>query len=136
MRKVFRKLHYFLLLLSCLIKAVFYGSNKKKITAPASNFCINIADLLKKYGYLANYSVSEGDKREISLELTYVDNQPKISDIKIFSKPGRRWYQKATSLPWGDSKQSLIIISTSKGLLSCPQAVKQNIGGEIIAQIN
>jgi small subunit ribosomal protein S8 len=110
-------------------------AGKKKITTPASNFCINIADLLKRYGYLNNYSVSDGTKREISLELSYIDNQSKINDIKIFSKPGRRIYQKVSSLPWGKTRQSLIIVSTSSGVMSQKEAKTKSLGGEIIAEV-
>jgi len=110
-------------------------AGKKKITVPASNFCISIADLLKRYGYLTDYSVSDDAKREISLELAYSNNQPKISEIKIFSKPGRRIYEKVSSLPWGKTKESLIIVSTSSGVMSQKEAKSKSLGGEIIAEI-
>jgi len=111
-------------------------AHRSTLIAPYSNFCLDLAKIFKKYGLITDYSVAGDTKKTITVKLAYANRSPLIKTIKIFSKPGRRWYQKATSLPWGDSKQSLIIISTSKGLLSCPQAVKQNIGGEIIAQIN
>lgn len=110
-------------------------AGKKKITAPASNFCISLADLLKRYGYLTNYSVSTDAKREISLELAYADNQPVISEVKIFSKPGRRIYGKVSSLPWGKTPKSLIIVSTSQGVMSQKEAKTKSLGGEIIAEI-
>ena len=111
-------------------------AKRPSLSAPYSNFCQDLAKMLKKHHLITNFSV-EGDlKKTIKVDLTYIDRQPAIKNIKIFSKPGRRWYQKATALPWGDSANTLIIVSTSKGLLSCPQAFKQNVGGEIIAQIN
>ena len=110
-------------------------AGKKKITTPASDFCISIADLLKRYGFLTNYSVSKDAKRKLSLELAYTNNQPKISDIKIFSKPGRRVYEKVSSLPWGKSPKSLIIVSTSSGVMSQKEAKTKSLGGEIIAEI-
>ena len=110
-------------------------AGKKEFTAPASNFCINIADLLKRYGYIESYSVTEDTKREISVKLSYSNNQPKITEVKIFSKPGRRIYEKVSSLPWGKTQQSLIIISTSSGVMSQKEAKTKSLGGEIIAEI-
>ncbi len=110
-------------------------AGKKELTAPASNFCINIANLLERYGYVESYSVTEGTKREITLKLSYSNNQPKITQIKIFSKPGRRIYEKVSSLPWGKTRQSLIIISTSSGVMSQKEAKTKSLGGEIIAEV-
>ncbi|MFA5750199.1 MAG: 30S ribosomal protein S8 [Candidatus Shapirobacteria bacterium] len=112
-----------------------YRAGKKKMVAPASNFCISIADLLKRYGYIAGYSVTDEVKREITLDLIYQNNQPKITEVKIFSKPGRRVYEKNSSLPWGKTRQSLIIISTSTGVISQKEAHVKGLGGEIIAEI-
>lgn len=110
-------------------------AGNKHTVAPNSKYIRNISDLLIKNGYILGYKVSE-DQKTIKVELAYTDDQPKISDVKLFSKSGRRWYQKAFSLPWGQSHDSLIIVSTSKGLLTQRQAKKSGIGGEIIAEIN
>jgi len=58
-----------------------------------------------------------------------------MSHLQIYSKPGRRMYTNSSNLPWGFQSNSLIIISTSKGLLSQKQAQKAKLGGELIAQI-
>ena len=113
-----------------------YMANQLVVTAPSSNFCQNLAKILKKHHLVADYSVSGKIKKVLSLDLLYTDHKPAIEDVKIFSKPGRRWYERASSLPWGKSSQSLIIVSTSQGLMSQRQAVKKHIGGELIAQIN
>ena len=110
-------------------------AGKKKMVAPASNFCISMADLLKRYGYITDFSVTDGAKREISLELACSGNQPKLTEVKIFSKPGRRLYEKVSSLPWGKTPQSLIIVSTSSGVMSQKEAKVKGLGGEIIAEI-
>jgi small subunit ribosomal protein S8 len=110
-------------------------AGKKKIIVPASNFCINLTDLLKRYGYISNYSVTNDAKKQINIELAYDGLQPKISEIKIFSKPGRRIYKKVSSLPWGKTPKSLIIVSTSSGVMSQKEAKSKSLGGEIIAEI-
>jgi small subunit ribosomal protein S8 len=109
-------------------------AGNKTMTAPNSQFCKNIAEVLKKNKYIEDYSISE-DSRELTLKLHYDNDIPAVSIVKLFSKPGRRWYEKSSSLPWGQSKESLIIISTSSGLMSQREAKKKGIGGEIIAEI-
>jgi len=110
-------------------------AGQKKMTAPSSKFCISIADLLKRYGYIGNYSVSNDLKKKIIIDLIYQNNQPKIFDIKLFSTPGRRIYEKVNKLPWGKTPYSLIIVSTSSGLMSQKEAKTKKLGGEIIAEI-
>jgi len=112
-----------------------YKAGKKKIIAPASNFCLDIAQLLKKYGFINDVSISEGIKKEITLNLSYDGLEPKVTNIRIFSKPGRRVYEKTSSLPWGKTPSSLIIISTSSGVMSQKEAKVKGLGGEIIAEV-
>lgn len=75
-------------------------AGKKTMIAPSSKFCVSIADLLKRYGYIADYSVSDEAMKKITIDLIYQNNQPKISEVKLFSTPGRRVYGKVTQLPW------------------------------------
>jgi small subunit ribosomal protein S8 len=112
-----------------------YKANRKQLVSPSSKFREAVAQLLKKHGYIADY-VSEGEvKKTLTLHLVYNNRQPKVTDVKLFSKPGRRLYQTSSALPWGQTPSSLIIVSTSKGLLSQKEAAAQKIGGEIIAEI-
>lgn len=110
-------------------------ASRKTITAPSSKYCVAIATLLKKYGYIDNFSVSEGAKPEMTITLAYDGQLPRIYDLHLFSKPGRRLYEKSHSLPWGKTKQSLIVVSTSSGVMSQKEAKSKGIGGEIIAEI-
>ena len=109
-------------------------AGNKSFSAQNSKLCSNIAEVLKKNKYIADYSISS-DSRKITVDLSYQNDFPAISEVKLFSKPGRRWYEKNSSLPWGQSKESLIIISTSSGLMSQREAKKRGIGGEVIAEI-
>ena len=112
-----------------------YQAGRKSLVTPASNFCISLAELLKRYKYIADFSVSDDVKKEITIKLIYQNNSPKLTQVKIFSKPGRRIYEKTSSLPWGKTRQSLIIVSTSAGVMSQKEAKVKGIGGEIIAEI-
>jgi len=110
-------------------------AGRQTMTAPASKLIIAIASMLKKYNYISGYSVSEGTARTVTITLSYLKNNPVISDVRLFSKPGRRLYSHATSLPWGQTPDSLIIVSTSSGVMSQKEAVAKGIGGEVIAEI-
>jgi small subunit ribosomal protein S8 len=113
-----------------------YRAGRHQIKAPASNFCLNLAKLIKRYSFLQDVTVAEKDgKKEMTLTLRYYDGQPSVSDVKLFSTPGRRLYSTYKALPWGKNKDSLIIVSTSAGLMSQKEAVAKNIGGELIAEI-
>lgn len=109
-------------------------SGNKTVTTPNSNYLRSISECLKKNGFIADYTVSD-DKRNLTIELLYSGRIPKITNVKIFSKPGRRWYERFLSLPWGQSPSSIIIVSTSQGILTQKQAKSAGIGGEIIAEI-
>jgi small subunit ribosomal protein S8 len=110
-------------------------AGRKTILAPASNFCVSIAELLKKYGFIADFSVTGDVKKDMTIKLAYDNNEPRVNDVQLFSKPGRRVYEKNSALPWGKSPSSLIIVSTSSGVMSQKEAKKKGLGGEIIAEI-
>ena len=112
-----------------------YNARRSTITAPASKFCINLAEIIKKHGLIADYSVSTEIPKIITLKLDYQNDFPKVTNVSLFSKPGRRFYEKSNNLPWGKTSKSLIIISTSSGLMSQREAVKKGLGGEVIAEI-
>jgi len=112
-----------------------YQAGKKQIITPASNFTSNIAKLLKRYKFIEDFTFNKGVKPTLTIDLSYTGDKAKISTVKIFSKPGRRLYEKVSTLPWGERPDSLIIISTSSGLMSQKEAKVKGLGGELIAEI-
>ena len=112
-----------------------YRAGRKTITSPASNFRVAIANLLKKTGYIADFSIDGDIKKVMTINLAYDSNEPRLTDVRLFSKPGRRIYEKNSSLPWGKNPKSLIIVSTSSGVMSQKEAKSKGLGGEIIAEI-
>lgn len=113
-----------------------YQAGKKQIVTPSSNFCLDIANLLKRFKFIKDFSFNKGVKPTITLDLYPTTiGRAKITKVKIFSKPGRRFYEKVSSLPWGETPSSLIIISTSAGVMSQKEAKVRGLGGEIIAEI-
>ena len=102
-----------------------------KVTVPNSKFRTKVLDILKKEGFIINYKSSEdADKKfNILVELKYNNGEPVIKEIKRISKPGRRIYAKASSIPKIQNGLGLAIVSTSKGIMTDNEARNQNIGG-------
>ncbi len=108
-----------------------------KINIPFSNFRLKILEVLKKEGYIIDFNIDNGKQKIkfLSVDLKYYEGQPVIKEIKRVSKPGRRVYSKATSIPKVLNGLGLAILSTSKGVMSDTDAVKNNLGGEIICKV-
>ena len=108
-----------------------------KISIPFSVFRSEILEVLKKEGYIINFNIDDGKNKikSILVNLKYYEGQPVIKEIKRISKPGRRVYSRADSIPRVLNGLGLAILSTSKGVMSDTEAVKNNLGGEIICRI-
>tara|TARA_Y100000816_G_C25850611_1_gene444334 strand:- start:15 stop:413 length:399 start_codon:yes stop_codon:yes gene_type:complete len=111
--------------------------NLNTVDIPASKFRSKILDILKSEGYINNYFLenNENNKKIIKVTLKYYEGTPVIKEIKRISKPGRRVYSKATSIPKIQNGLGLAIISTSQGVMSDIDARKNNVGGEIICKV-
>ena len=107
------------------------------VKIPSSKFRAQILDILKKEGYISGYKILSDvkNKGSLSVDLKYNDGLPVIKEIKRVSKPGRRVYAKATSIPKIQNGLGLAIVSTSKGIMSDSEARTQKIGGEIICRV-
>tara|TARA_B100000470_G_scaffold92256_1_gene71168 strand:- start:36 stop:431 length:396 start_codon:yes stop_codon:yes gene_type:complete len=108
----------------------------KKIELPSSNFKVKIADVLKNEGYIIDYKTfSELNKSKLEISLKYHYGNPVISSIQRVSKPGRRIFSSAESLPKINNGLGIAIVSTPKGVMTDIDARKQKIGGEIICKV-
>ena len=107
------------------------------IDLPASNFRLKILEVLKQEGYITNYVLekNEKNKKNLKVDLKYYEGHPVIKEIKRVSKPGRRVYSKADSIPKIQNGLGLAILSTPKGVMSDIEARKNNLGGEIICKV-
>jgi small subunit ribosomal protein S8 len=107
------------------------------IDVPASNFRLKILEVLKTEGYINNYFIEkkENNKKNLKVDLKYYEGVPVIKEIKRISKPGRRIYSKAVSIPKIQNGLGLAILSTPKGVMSDNEARKNNLGGEIICRV-
>ncbi len=110
--------------------------NHKKIELPSSKFKAKIADILKSEGYIIDYEVkSEQNKTNLHISLKYNSGNPVISSIERISKPGRRIFSSAESLPKVNNGLGIAIISTPKGVMTDIDARKQKVGGEVICKV-
>ena len=110
--------------------------NHKKVELPSSKFKIKIVDVLKNEGYIIDYKTSsEENKPTLEIVLKYNYGTPVISSIQRISKPGRRVFSSAESLPKINNGLGIAIVSTPKGVMSDIDARKQKIGGEIICKV-
>ena len=107
-----------------------------KVKIPNSKFRAKILEVLKQEGYIADFKLLPNEnKNSLSVDLKYNDGSPVIKEIKRISKPGRRIYAKATSIPKIQNGLGLAIVSTSKGIMTDTDARTKNIGGEIICRV-
>ena len=111
--------------------------NHKIIKLPSSNFKIKIADVLKKEGFIIDYKVEneKTNKSDLSINLKYNSGTPVINTIERISKPGRRIFSSASSMPKINNGLGIAIISTPKGVLTDVDARKKKLGGEIICKV-
>lgn len=121
-------------LLTRIRNAVMVGKNE--ITVPSSKIKVVVAKELKKAGYVTGVKVEAGKPRDI---LIVTINNPgensTINEIKRLSKPGRRVYVSADDIPKVKSGRGVVLVSTSKGVVTGTEARKQRLGGELLLQV-
>lgn len=110
--------------------------HKNEISLPHSNAKESVARLLKDNKYVSNVSVSEATVgKTLQITLFNDDVNPQITEIKRLSKPGRRLYSSADKIPSVKQGRGIVIVSTSKGMMTGYDARKQRIGGELICKV-
>jgi small subunit ribosomal protein S8 len=108
-----------------------------RVEVPASRLKVAIVRILKDEGFIKNFKVSRDNKQGwIKIFLKYTDrNSPVINGLKRISRPGRRVYQKAPELKPVLSGLAVLIVSTSRGVMTDKEARRNNLGGETLCQI-
>ena len=108
----------------------------KKVEIPSSKFKVKIADVLKNEGYIIDYKIEANEgKDKLLIDLKYSSGNPVINSIQRVSKPGRRIFSSADSLPKVSNGLGIAIISTPKGVMTDQDARKNQVGGEIICKV-
>jgi small subunit ribosomal protein S8 len=108
-----------------------------EVVVPASRTKREIARILKEEGFIADVQEERaGPSQMLRIELKYVDGKvPVVSGLKRISKPGLRVYAQKTDIPRVLGGLGIVIVSTSKGIMTGSQAKQAQLGGEILAYI-
>ena len=108
-----------------------------RVDVPGSKLKLEVARILKEEGYINNF-VTKGEKPKFTIRIFLRYDAKGVSSITHLSRvsrPGRRVYVGATQIPKVLGGYGVNIVSTSRGLMSGKQARRENVGGEILANI-
>ncbi len=109
---------------------------KNEVTMPHSKVKESVARLLKASRFIDDVEVSNAEIGKIlKLVINHPDENPRITEIARLSKPGRRQYSSADMIPVVKRGRGVVIVSTSKGLMTGVEAKKQGVGGELICKV-
>ena len=108
-----------------------------RVDIPAAKLKMEIARILKDEGFISNYKLLQGETQgTLRVFLRYSDKgDPVIHGIERISRPGRRVYRGKAEIPKVLGGLGLAIVSTSKGVLSGNDAVRNGVGGEVLCQV-
>jgi small subunit ribosomal protein S8 len=112
-----------------------YLAKKEMVVSPYSRLREEVLKKLVELKYIKNYQVSGELVKEITIELLYHHNKPALTEVKIFSKPGKRHYLPYRQLKPVLGGYGVSLLSTSKGILTNRQAYRIKIGGELLFNI-
>ena len=111
-------------------------NHAKTVSMPSSKMKLEIANILKEEGYVADVNIEKDDVQDtLTLTLKYHNKERVITGLKRISKPGLRVYANVEDLPKVLNGLGIAIISTPKGVMTDKNARKNNVGGEVIAYV-
>lgn len=109
---------------------------KYEVSLPHSNVKESVARLLQANKFIDNVSVSDATVgKTLNIRIAPADSNSRITEIARLSKPGRRYYVKAAEIPVVKQGRGIVIVSTSKGMMTGQEAKAANLGGELICKI-
>ncbi len=121
-------------LLTRIRNAIAVGKNE--IRVPSSKLKLTMAKELVRTGYLADVKIEKQSPRdELVVTIARDGENPTITEIARVSKPGRRVYASANDIPRVKSGRGVMLVSTSKGVMTGSEAFKQRLGGELICKV-
>lgn len=121
-------------LLTRIRNAAMVGKNEVRV--PSSKLKKVVAEQLKKNRYLADVKVEAGKPRDtLVITINKPGENSNINELTRLSKPGRRVYVGVNDIPKVKSGRGLVLISTSKGVITGQEAVKERLGGELLLKV-
>lgn len=107
-------------------------AKKETVSMPSSKVKVSIAEVLKSEGYIDGFSIYGDIKPELLINLKYYAGKPVIEKLERVSRPGLRIYRGFEELPTVMNGLGVVIVSTSRGVITDRQAKKLQVGGEVI----
>jgi small subunit ribosomal protein S8 len=113
------------------------SASKTVVDCPFSKIRENVCKVLQDEGFIRGYEVAmgEGNKKTLSIQLKYAEGRAVIREIGRVSKPGRRIYTGAKSMPRFYNGLGILVVSTPQGVMADHKARAANVGGEVLCQV-
>ena len=109
---------------------------KNEVRMPHSNMKQSVAAILADNNYIVSSRVEgDGIEKSLILEILEEDAASPITEIAKVSKPGRRVYTKVKDIPTVKQGRGMVIVSTSKGIMTGDDAKAQKLGGEVLCEV-
>lgn len=113
-----------------------YKAQLHVVNAPYSGLLNDICKVLEEEGFIRTHRVeTDGAKKNLVIELKYIDGEPAIRELKRVSKSGLRKYSQVNKLPKHYNGLGISIVSTSKGVMTDFSARQQHVGGEVLCTV-
>ncbi len=106
-----------------------------QVALPSSKLKVAVAKVLIEEGYLLAYRVEGDEKPTLILDLKYYQNKPVIERVKRVSRPGLRIYRGYEDMPQSLGGLGVVVVSTSKGVMSDKKARELRVGGEVLCLV-
>lgn len=112
----------------------------QNVLIPSSKLLLEIFRVMKDEGFVTDFEQVTPDeaspaKKSIRVELKYYQGKPVIDTIKRLSSPGRKQYLKSVDLPLEKNGLGIVIVTTSKGVMTTTAAKQMGVGGELLASV-
>lgn len=110
--------------------------NKTEVSLPHSSIKESVARLLQQSNFVDDVKVSDAPiGKTLSIKINDESSSARITEIVRVSKPGRRYYVNAKEIPVVKRGRGVVIVSTSRGMMTGDQAKQQHVGGELICKV-
>ncbi len=114
-----------------------YMARKKEVVFPYAKIVVSLGEILAKEGYVKKSEVIENDGRKmVSVHLLYKNKRPAMKDVKLVSKPSVHKYVSKLKIKKFAGNFGISVVSTSKGVMTGGEAIKQGVGGELLCEIS
>ena len=114
-----------------------YMAHKKEVVYPDARIVDSLGRILADEGYIKKASIVENDGRKmVNIELLYKNKRPAMKDVKLVSKPSIHRYVTKTKIKRIAGNFGISVLSTSRGVMTGKEALKQGVGGELLCEIS